>query len=88
MAFEIIVLQRGWVIAGNRDVDGDTVTMTSCKIVRIWGTTSGLGEIAKGGPTEKTVLDDAGTTFHHTGAEVLRFKCNAEAWGGDQDAER
>lgn len=80
MALEIIVLHGGWVIMGEREVEGDQVTVTQCKIVRRWGTTWGLGEIAADGPTAATILDNAGTTRHQIAAEILRFECNAEAW--------
>lgn len=57
----IIVADRGWVFVGNCvDEENGDVTIRSCRNIRQWGTTRGLGELATG-PTAKTVLDDYGT---------------------------
>jgi hypothetical protein len=37
-------------------LDKRSVT-TDCAVIRVWGTTRGLGQIAFNGPTDKTILD-------------------------------
>ncbi len=76
----ILVLQRGWVAVGNYSADGDDVTLQNAKIVRRWGTTKGLGEIAAKGPTRETVLDDVGQVQVHRLGVVLAITCEPTAW--------
>ena len=79
-ARRIVVLDRGWVVVGLVGISGDDVTIEQASVIRLWGTTKGLGEIAKGGPTKDTVLDHAGTCRAHKGSVVMYIDCNDEAW--------
>lgn len=58
-AIRLLVLDRGHVLVG-RSVPPDTVglwlAVTDVRVVRRWGTTEGLGQLAAG-PTADTVLD-------------------------------
>lgn len=58
---KICILQRGWVMVGRFTRDGNDCTLTNASVIRIWGTTKGLGEIALNGPTRDTILDSCGT---------------------------
>jgi hypothetical protein len=58
---KICILQRGWVMVGDFKREGNDCTLTNASVIRIWGTTKGLGEIALNGPTDKTILDPCGT---------------------------
>lgn len=80
MGTKIVVLQRGWVMVGDYYRDGDECTLSNSKVIRRWGTTKGLGELAKNGPTNDTILDDAGTTRFNRGAEVLAIDCEGAKW--------
>ena len=77
---KIIVLQRGWVVVGRYVKDGQEHVLTDASIVRRWGTTKGLGEIATGGPTGSTVLDRAGSVRAHELATVLVLDAVEEKW--------
>lgn len=55
--YKIVILQRGWVMVGKFERDGSECKLHQASVIRIWGTTEGLGEIAKHGPTENTKLD-------------------------------
>ena len=59
----ILILPYGWVFVGKYTVDPATNehVLNNASVVRIWGTTKGLGEIALGGPTLQTILDYCGT---------------------------
>ena len=45
----IIVLQRGWVAVGRFYQDGSACRLECAQIIRRWGTTRGLGELAAQG---------------------------------------
>ena len=54
---KIVILQRGWVMVGRFEKNGSDCKLYNASVIRSWGTTKGLGEIAKGGPTASTKLD-------------------------------
>jgi hypothetical protein len=79
---QIVVLQRGWVVVGMVVVSGDDVTIGKASVVRVWGTTKGLGEIAMNGPTKDTVLDPCGVVRAHKGSVVMYIDCMETKWTG------
>ena len=80
MSKQIVIAQRGWVFVGDVEKSGDDVTINNAQCIRRWGTTKGLGEIAKNGPTSSTVLDDMGTVRLHALAVVASLDCEASKW--------
>ena len=76
----IVVLHRGHVIVGRYERSGDDVVVSNASVIRVWGTTRGLGEIATGGPTAKTVLDPCGTVRVHSLAVILTIDCEGKKW--------
>jgi hypothetical protein len=54
---KIVILQRGWVMVGYFERTGNDCKLSKASVIRKWGTTKGLGEIAGNGPTKDTVLD-------------------------------
>ena len=54
---QIVVLQRGWVVIGDVNKSEVEVTISNCSVIRAWGASKGLGEIAENGATSKTKLD-------------------------------
>ena len=77
----ILVLQRGWVAVGDLVEDGEAkVRLENASVIRRWGTTKGLGQLALEGPQPNTVLDPAGTIEAHPLAVVLRISCEAAKW--------
>jgi hypothetical protein len=58
--YKIVVLQRGWVMVGKLERNGTDCKLHQAAVIRNWGTTKGLGEIATGGPTSSTKLDKCG----------------------------
>jgi len=79
----IVVLQRGFVAIGNRSVlpTGDYLLQNAAHI-RVWGTTKGLGEIAEGGPTSKTVLDKCPPIEYHPLTAIMHISCKEDKWTG------
>lgn len=76
----IVVLDRGFVVVGRVSIKHNYVTIRKCSNVRRWGTSRGLGEIAAGGPTTKTVLDPQPTTKVHELQVVQIIDCEESKW--------
>lgn len=77
---KILILQRGWSMVGHVSEEGDRYILNRAAVIRRWGTTKGLGEIAAGGPTAETVLDPAGRVEVHKLTTVALLDCNPDAW--------
>ena len=78
---KIVVLQRGWVMVGYVSKYGSQCVMRKASVIRSWGTTKGLGEIAKDGPTSKTKLDPCnGDVDFHELTVVCSIKCERSEW--------
>lgn len=80
----IFVMERGFVLVGVATQDQDDplfLTLTRCGCVRRWGTTSGLGQLAREGPQGSTVLESEpdGTSINKR-AIYRAIPCNEEAW--------
>lgn len=77
---QIVVLQRGWVIVGDVHKTDEEVTISNASVIRIWGTSKGLGEIAEDGPTAETKLDPCPTINVHPLSTVLYMNVNESNW--------
>ena len=76
----IVILQRGWVVVGRFSQVGSNCKLTNANIIRTWGTTKGLGEIAMNGPTSKTVLDRSPEINFHELTVIAMINCVESAW--------
>lgn len=79
LGWQIVVLQRGWVVVGRVKRHFDELTIEDASVIRYWGTTKGLGELVDG-PTSKTKLDAAGTIHANVLGVVLTLDVKADAW--------
>ena len=70
---QIVVLQRGWIMVGDVERVGSEFVISDASVIRRWGTTNGLGQLALAGPTENTVLDAVGTSYAHELTVVFRM---------------
>lgn len=77
---QIVILQRGWVFVGEMTRVGNECELRNAACVRSWGTSKGLGEIAKNGPTENTKLDPCPTVRFHYLTMVGQIECEASKW--------
>ena len=75
----IAVLQRGWVVCGDYSQRGDIATLSEAAVVRVWGTSNGLGELAEKGPLEGTILDPCPPVSFHIREAVFVMECS-DAW--------
>lgn len=78
----ICVLQRGWVVVGKFSQKGSECKLTDANVIRIWGTSKGLGEIAESGPTSSTKLDPSPNVMFHELVGVFQIQCNEGKWTG------
>ena len=77
----IVILQRGWVMVGRYSQEGDECRLDGASVIRRWGTTKGLGELAAGGPIErKTILDPAPTVRFHALTVIATIACEESKW--------
>jgi len=65
---------------GNAVIEGDWVVTTNASVVRRWGTTRGLGELAASGPLENTKLDPIGTVKSPLRALIGIVACEPSKW--------
>lgn len=77
---KIAILQRGWVMVGRFERNGNDCVLRDASVVRVWGTTQGIGEIALNGPTKKTVLDKCGTVQFDYLTAVCLIDCEEAKW--------
>jgi hypothetical protein len=76
----IVILQRGWVVVGDLTQSGPTVTIENASVIRSWGTTKGIGQLALDGPQSSTKLDPCGTVKTHELAIIATMKCEESKW--------
>jgi len=77
---QIVVLNRGWVVMGDYSEEGDTCVLTNASVIRRWGTTKGLGELAENGKLEETVLDSCPDIRFSKLTMGARMDVNMMAW--------
>jgi len=77
---KIVILQRGWVMVGRFEKNGSDCKLHNASVIRSWGTTKGLGELANG-PTPSTKLDPCGgvVEFHEL-TVIATISCNPKYW--------
>lgn len=56
-ARRLVVLLGGWVFVGDFSQRGTYCVLENASVIRRWGTSKGLGELAKKGPRPETILD-------------------------------
>jgi len=78
---KIVILQRGWILVGEFSRKGSDCKLSNASVIRSWGTTKGLGEIAENGPTSTTKLDKCyGLVEFDYLTVVATLSCNEKKW--------
>jgi len=77
---QIVILNRGWVVVGDYHEDKEFGVIENASVIRVWGTTAGIGELAEKGPLPNTKLDPCPTVRVRKGTEVFRLDVNEEKW--------
>lgn len=77
----IVVAERGWIFVGHADTDGDGgIDMHDAQVVRRWGTTNGLAQLATCGPQPDTRLEGASPVRIPCRSVVVVFECDEAKW--------
>ncbi len=77
---KIVIAERGWAFVGRVSREADQVVITDASVIRNWGTTKGIGQLAQHGPQAETVLDACPTVEIHVLAVVAQIACDEAAW--------
>jgi len=79
---QIIVLPRGWVMVGFCEENNNKLYVKNASVIRRWGTSNGLPELANNGPLSETKLDGKCEMIFPMSSIIATIKCNKEAWKG------
>lgn len=78
---KIVILQRGWVMVGRFSRSGSECKLTVASVIRNWGTTKGVGELAKDGPNSNTKLDKCNGLVEFDWLTVVAvISCDEAKW--------
>jgi len=77
---KIVVLDRGWVMVGQLEKDGDEYLLINGHVIRRWGTTEGLGELAMKGPLPETKLEKIPLVKFHKNQLIFTISCDEAKW--------
>ena len=77
---KICVLDKGWVLVGQLEKDGDEYLLINGYVIRRWGTTEGLGELAMKGPLPNTKLEKLPLVKFCKNQVIMILSCNEEKW--------
>jgi len=61
----IVIGNRGNVVVGDLTIKGEMGNLKNASVIRSWGTTKGLGQLALEGATSRTKLDLCGEFDFH-----------------------
>lgn len=77
---QIAVIDSGWVIVGECKCGPSVVTLTNASVIRVWGTSKGLGQLALDGPSKDTRLDKIGTVSVERSQLKFLVECDDSKW--------
>jgi hypothetical protein len=77
---KIVILPRGWNMIGYFSQDGSKCKLENASVIRRWGTTKGLGELAEKGKLKDTILDPCGTVEFHELTVIATIICREDVW--------
>ena len=72
---KIVVINSGWIGIGEVSEANGKTRIEDASVVRRWGTTNGIGELALNGPTKDTILDYAGVIEVYNHAVIMTIDC-------------
>lgn len=76
----LVILPRGWVMVGVCRETNNKLYMKNASVVRHWGTSKGLPELANNGPLSNTMLDGKCEMEFPMSSIIAKLKCNKKAW--------
>jgi len=82
MSLQIVILPRGWVMVGDCTECTDKLVMKNASVIRRWGATGGLPQLANEGPQSGTKLDGKCEMEFPISSVIAQLKCNGKVWKG------
>lgn len=76
----IVVLDKSFVSVGVYSQGTDWCSLDNAFVIRRWGTTGGLGQIAQDGPTSSTILDKTPKQHFPVRSIIKTIECDKEKW--------
>ena len=80
MNLYLVVLPRGWVMVGDCSEKDGKLYLKNASVVRRWGTTKGLPELANEGPLSRTILDGKCEMEFPISSVIAKMQCNSSKW--------
>ena len=81
---KIVILQRGWVMVGRFEKEGTECKLHNASVIRVWGTTKGLGQLANEGKQKETILDKCyGLVQFDWLTVVAIIDCKEDIWANE-----
>lgn len=78
---KIVILQRGWTMIGRFEREGNDCKLHNASVIRKWGTTQGIGELALKGKLADTILDKChGVVEFDYLTVVAMITCKEDLW--------
>jgi len=77
---KICVLDKGWVLVGQLEKDGDEYLLINGCVIRRWGTSEGIGELAIKGPLPDTKLEKIPLVKFHKRSLIFTVSCEESKW--------
>lgn len=77
---KIVILQRGWVVIGRWSQEGEMCSLDNACVIRTWGTSNGLGQLALEGKQSSTKLDKVGHIEFHILTTVAVINAREDVW--------
>ena len=81
LPIKIVILQRGWVVIGRySEEENDMCILTDAYVIRRWGTSDGLGQLALNGKQSETKLEKTGIIKFHKLTSVGFIDADFNIW--------
>ena len=81
LPIKIVILQRGWVVIGRySEEENDMCVLTDAYVIRRWGTSDGLGQLALKGKQSETKLEKTGIIKFHKLTSVGFIDADFNIW--------
>ena len=77
---QIVILQRGWVAIGDLKKKGEYMELDNASIIRRWGTSQGLGQLATNGEQADTKLEPTPKMRFHELTVITTIEVDASKW--------
>lgn len=76
----ILCMQGAWMLVARTKVVGEELELSDVACIRRWGTSAGVGQLAKEGPLQATVMDNEPDQIIDRIQVIRAIPCEVEAW--------